>query len=420
MLKNIKFFIVFLILGWSIFSCSKLFEEEEEVNVIKVGVLLTYTGELGGDGIAQSNAIKLAFKEVNDAGGLLGKNVRIIEANTKTDPNTIGDALDYLVNEEKVIAVIGPVTSSEMQEAFEFIKNNPRKVVIISTSATSPAITEFDDDGWIWRSCPSDAFQGNLLAEKIIENNCDTLGIIYIDNVYGSKLAEVLKNRYEELGGYVAFVMGYPEGKTSGFDDIVDSVKIKKPEGLVLISYYEDGAQLTREISMNLPSGYKPKMFGSDGIYGETFVENADLSLIEGMIGTCPGADTSDKSFKYFSSQYVKNFGYEILPYTQNAYDNAYLIALAILKARSFVPEDIKNNLIRVSGPGGEKIYAGEFSKAKQVIEQGGEIDYHGASGEIDFDANGDPTWGTYYIWKIENGKIKIIETVTYHSGERR
>jgi branched-chain amino acid transport system substrate-binding protein len=196
---------------------------------IKIGVIVPLTGDLASFGETMVNAARLAESEINEGGGVLGKKIELKICDDGTTADGAKSCFDKLTS-EGIKLIIGPATSSAIikgicggnTQSCDPVKQ--KRVLIISPSATSPLISDIDDDGLIWRNAPSDDLQGKALAqlargkiEGLEAMKVDKVSVIYRDDPYGAKLAEEFKREFESLGGTVLKFVKYAEDKETDF-----------------------------------------------------------------------------------------------------------------------------------------------------------------------------------------------------------
>lgn len=392
---------------------------ETDPNAIKIGLLSPLTGVWTPFGRSSEKAARFAALEINAAGGIDGRPIAFVLADGGCSPGLSPEGARYLLS-QGVVAILGEGCSGATLAAAKDVCI-PAGLPMISAGSTSPLITtELGPSGLFFRTAPSDAFQGEILAQKAWEGGMRRMAIVFADNAYGRGLAEVFKAAFERRGGAVTAFVPYPDGKSIGFTAEVDAMFAPGiPEGILLVTYEIDGANLTRDLKLRAPQPF-PRVFGVDANKGPSFLANAEPTVIEGMVGTLPAAPTRDPNFQRFRQAYLAatRDGEEPDVYGENVYDAAYLLAYAMV-AGGATPQGIAAQVRRLSRPDGgivppTVINVGEWQKGVAAIRAGQDVDYQGASGKIDLDANGDPTSGTYALWRIQGGRYEIVEEISY------
>lgn len=388
-------------------------------DTIKIGILLPFSGTLVCTGNYRKAAAALAVKEINQT-GIFNKNLELVAEDDETDPDK-GVAAAGRLLQSNVSAIIGSAASSVTIKAAEQV-SIPNNILQISPSSTSPLITAISDNGLLWRTAPSDIYQGRIAASYAAGTlGKTTASIIYVNNAYGQGLSASFKTEFEKAGGTILNSVSYPALKDTevalhDFSVEVATLMTGSPQLVYLISYYLDGSKITLAMKQYLTTTYKPQLMGVDGNYGSVFLANADAEVVEGMVGTAPTPPLDDLNYKTFAVNYKALYGIDPPIYTANTYDAVYLIAYAMLKANSTVSRDIAAKLLDVSTDG-DAVNVAQFAEGKAKIEDGIDINYEGASGKVDFDSNGDITSGSYLIWKVVNKEFLSESVATFSSA---
>jgi len=368
---------------------------------LKIGVLVPLTGDLQSYGEPALKASQLAAKEINAVGGVLGEDVQIASGDTQTSPQPGVAAAQKLVNIEGVNAIFGALSSGVTIPVAQSV-SKPEKVPQISSASTSPVITSLDDDDFLFRTVPSDAFQGVALSEVTQEKSYDNVSIIYINNDYGKGLADAFTKAFEKAGGTVSASVAYEQGQAAYRGELQQAAN-DAAEALVLIGYPENGQTILRQ---SLEGGFFKNFVFTDGMKAPELVDNLGAQYLEGSVGTVPQARADSPGAQHFSSAYEGEYGsLPPKPYLDTAYDAFYLLSLAAQAAGTTDSVAIRDQLRAVANPPGEKVGPGEFKKAVKLLEGGQEIDYEGASGTVNFDANGDVP-GTFGEWTFKDGEV--------------
>lgn len=368
---------------------------------LKIGVLVPLTGDLQSYGEPALKAAQLAAKEINAAGGVLGENVSISSGDTQTSPQPGVAAAQKLVNIEGVNAIFGALSSGVTIPVAQSV-SKPEQVPQISSASTSPVITSLNDDDFLFRTVPSDAFQGVALSEVTQEKGYKNVSIIYINNDYGKGLAEAFTKAFEKAGGTVSASVAYEQGQAAYRGELQQAAN-DDAEALVLIGYPENGQTILRQ---SLEGGFFKNFVFTDGMKAPELVDNLGAKYLEGSVGTVPQARADSPGAQHFSSAYESEYGsLPPKPYLDTAYDAFYLLSLAAQAAGTTDSVAIRDQLRAVANPPGEQVGPGEFEKAVKLLEAGKEIDYEGASGSVNFDANGDVP-GTFGEWTFKDGKV--------------
>lgn len=412
---NKKLSILLVIIILFVFGLSTFAVAQE---VIKIGGLFALTGGLSVYGPPIADAAKLAFKDINEAGGVLGKNLEFVVRDTGTAAAMGRDAASKLVEIDKVPAIIGALSSGVTVAASSIAIDG--EVVLISPASTSPMLTDLEDNDYIFRTCVSDALQGVVQARLAINLGYKTVSVIYVNNPYGKGLAEVFKENLEAGGGKVLSMVPYEEQKPS-YRGEVEAALEGSPDAINLIGYPVDGNKM---LIQSIELGYEGEYIFPDGMKGEGVSPGPacdpeaplDQHYIEGSFGTAPGSLSVEVAEK-FHAAYTEEYKPSGIPFRSQSYDAAILIALAIQKtgpeflgmSRAEQGRSIRDNLRAVANPPGEEVTYGELTKALELLSKGVDINYQGVSGPITFDENGDMAEGAIEIWTIKGCKVTPV-----------
>ena len=375
---------------------------------LKIGTVLPQTGSLAFLGPPEEAGVALAAKEINDAD--LGVNVTVEygdsgDVDNKAYATTVPKLLDSGVS-----AVIGAASSGVSKLFIDDVTG--AGIVQFSPANTSPDFTTWDDNNLYWRTAPSDLLQGEVLGNLIAEDGNETLGIIYLNDAYGTGLEGVVNDVFTEAGGTVVASEAFNAGDTS-FDAQISAVTAEDPDAIILITFNEIYTIAPALAAAGFPSDKlylvdgNLKQFGTEAtVIDEASGTSAQLAagVLEGAQGTTPGPVLSDDFQARLNDVWVAAGNSELtdFSYAAESYDAVILIALAALAAGSTEGVDIAAKLQEVSGGSGEGKKVSDFAAGAQAILDGDTIDYDGYSGGVKFDDAGDPTEATIGIFKYD------------------
>jgi ABC-type branched-subunit amino acid transport system substrate-binding protein len=397
-------------------ACGDDEEDKEETPVagktaapggaLKIGVLFDFTGDLSEFGPNMENGAKLAAKDINDAGGVNGKDIELKRADSQTNPTAGVEGARQLVDVEKVSAVVGSLSSGVTLAVAEAV-TVPDKIIQISPASTSPALTAVEDNDFLFRTTLSDAAQGLILAKLADELGYKKVSTIYVNNAYGQGLSENFAAAFEDLGGEVPAQVSHEQEQPSYLAEL-QKATAGKPDALAALSYPQSATVYIKEaIENNL---IKTFLF-CDGTKSQDIVDAVGAANLEGMEGTVSAAAETPAEWKSeFEAEFTE---LPPLPYIAESYDAVIMIALGAAKAGSTDPTEIRDAMRTLNDPSGEKVTSGAagIKKALELIKAGKAINYQGASGFDGWDDNGDVPSGFIEIWKYEGGKIVTVRT---------
>jgi branched-chain amino acid transport system substrate-binding protein len=365
---------------------------------VKLGLLLGFTGPIESLVGPMADGAELAIKEVSDSGALLGglQVVSVRGDTTCIDSAAAVAAAERLVTADRVDAIVGGdcsgVTIAMLQQVAK-----PNGIVMISPSATSPALSTIEDDGLFFRTAPSDARQGQVVADILQEMDIQEAALTYTNNDYGKGLADSIAANVEMRGGQITLSTPHEDGK-GDYSAEVAALAAVGGDILIVAGYLDQGGKGI--IQASLDSGAFDQFFLPDGMIGDSLVEAIGPDL-DGSIGTVPGTDSPGAARLGDMLETANQ------PFVKESYDAAALILMAMQAAGSVDSGVFKDHVLAVANAPGEKIYPGELAKALGILAAGGDVDYVGASA-VELVGAGESA-GNYQQMAVEDGKLVIV-----------
>jgi branched-chain amino acid transport system substrate-binding protein len=366
---------------------------------IKVGIILGFTGPIESLTPAMRDSAKLAFKEASDSGSLLGgKKITVLEGDSTCVDSAAAQAAAEKLISEGVVAIMG-ADCSGVTGAIASNVAVPKGITMISPSATSPGLTTLDDKGYFFRTAPSDARGGQILADITKDRKIKSVAITYTNNDYGKGLADVYEAAVKAHGIKVTTVAAHEDGKAD-YSAEVGTLASAGGDAVVVIGYLDQGGKGI--IQASLDSGAFDTFILSDGMIGQSLVDAFGKGLNKSF-GSLPGSTGkgADVFTKVASAGGIDSSG----PYTSESYDAAALIVLAMQAGGSSDKASIAKNVMAVANGPGKKIYPGELKKGLDLLAKGKAIDYEGATG-VKFTDVGE-SFGSFLEKEIKGGKFK-------------
>ena len=371
---------------------------------IKIGVILGFTGPIESLTPSMADGAELAIKEVSDSGLLLdGSTVTPVRADsTCVDAGAATAAAERLITSDGVVGIMGADCSGVTGAILSNVAL-PNGVVMISPSATSPALSTTEDNGLFFRTAPSDARQGVVMTEVLMEEGIKEVALTYTNNDYGKGLADSFQKAFEADGGSVTISAAHEDGKAD-YSAEVASLASAGGEVLVVAGYTDQGGKGI--IQASLDSGAFDTFVLPDGMIGQQIVDDLGDGLT-GSFGQLPGSDSEGASmFQEMATEAGIN---PTGIYTGESYDAAALMILAMAKAGSTSATEYAGEIMDIANAPGEQILPGELGRALELIEAGEEIDYVGATA-VELIEPGESA-GSFREIEIKDG---AIETVGY------
>jgi branched-chain amino acid transport system substrate-binding protein len=359
-----------------------------------IGTALPVTGNLAFLGPPEIAGTEYAASEVNAAGK--GVTINLVQGDSgDTDNKAYETEIPRLLG-EGATAIIGAASSgTSLQFIDQVIAAN---AIQFSPANTSAAFTGYEDNGLYWRTAPSDVLQGEVLGNLIAGDGNETLGMIVLNDSYGTGLACFTKKSFEAAGGNVVAASLYNTGDTN-FSAQVEDVLAADPDAIALITFEEVKTIIPELVGADYP---KDKLYFVDGNLSN-FGDEFDEGTLTGAKGTYPAVDpASIEQFRTdLNAFYTAQGNPELKDFTYGpeSYDAVILLALAALEAGSSAGPDVAAHLQNVSGTnGGTKCTT--FAECADIIISGETADYDGVSGPITFNEVGDPTEATIGVFE--------------------
>ena len=364
---------------------------------VKIGVILGYTGPIESLTPDMAAGAELAMKEVNDSGNFMNSMtvVPVRGDSTCIDAQAASATAERLITAEGISAIVGADCSGVTTAILQNVAM-ANGIVMISPSATSPALTTVEDNGLFFRTAPSDARQGKIVGEILMERGFKTAAMTYTNNDYGKGLADSIESNYKAAGGTITINAPHEDGKAD-YNAEVASLAQAGGDILIVAGYLDQGGKGI--IQASLDNGAFDIFYMPDGMIGDSLPEAIGPDL-NGSIGDVPGTDSPGAAtFETMAS----DAGFKAGPFAPESYDAAALIMLAMHKSGSTDSQTFKSHIEDIANAPGEKIYPGELGKALDMIAAGKDIDYVGASAvEL---VNGGESAGNYREIEVQNGK---------------
>jgi len=377
---------------------------------IRLGTLMAQTGPLKEYGPPIKDGAVLAGKQMAAA----GFEIEWFHEDSETNPAPATNAAKKLVNINKVVGIVGALSSGVTLAVAESV-TIPNNVILISPASTNPLMTVLPaDEGkdFLFRTCPSDALQG-VVAGKLAASYNKTVSILYVNNAYGQGLAEVFTDSFAKFGGKVLAAVPHDEKAAESYTAELKKALADNPDRLLVYSYPEHAKVYVKEALEFYKYG---RFLFCDGTKSADIVDAVGAKALEGQKGTAPGT-VGGEAFNKFNEYYKAEYGQlPPKPFITNAYDGAAVLGLAAYAAKvkglELTAANIRDHMRLVANPPGEVVIPGEFEKAFALLKEGKPINYEGAAGSVDFDKHGDVVT-PIEIWEYRGGDLVTVSTET-------
>ena len=376
-----------------------------DVSALSLGYILPETGALAFLGPPMVSATLMAVEEINAAGGVLGQPVSMLSADEASDSAIAASEASRLLA-AGVNAIVGAAATGMTLAIIDQVTS--AGVVQCSPSNTGPGLTTYPDGGFYFRTAPSDALQGPVLAEQILEDGFGSISIVARADDYGRGLLDSTVAAFEAAGGDVIVQETFdPEAAT--FDSVVEAMLGSGADAHVIISFAEGTAIVQGLIA----AGVAPStLYGADGIASATFntaVDPENVNVLDGMTFTAPSKDSTPE---FQASLRAFDADLEDLLFAAQAYDCVHLFALAAQAAGSTDSQSIRDNMIAVTTG---DVECTNFADCAEALAAGSTISYQSAAGEslafMDVrEGSGEPSRGLYDVTRWIDGVFTTVD----------
>ena len=381
----------------------------EHSAALRIGLLLDLSSGSAEVYRDRQRAFELAIEHVNEGGGVFGLPVTVVVADATADPEKAVAAARRLVEVDGVHAIVGPNASASALPVAERVIG-PAGIPTVSFSATSPALTAVADNDFLFRAALSDVSQGPVLARLARERGFGNVGLLHVDDPWGRGLAAAFEAAWD---GPIRAVPVDP-GET-GFLAALRESASGGAQALVVIAFETAALAMVREAIDN--GIYESFVFG-DGAKRPSLVRSLGGARLGDMYGTGPASAPESAASSAWEAAWVAEYGaLPVLAYVKEAYDATVALALAAQAAGRSDGAAIRDRLRAVGGSPGTVVNAGPkgVAEALRILAGGGEVDYEGASGSMDWDGNGDLRRGHIGIWRFtEDERIEEVRAVAF------
>lgn len=367
---------------------------------VKLGILIGFTGPIESLTGPMAAGAEMAMKEVTDSGKLLDS---AVVTPMRADTGCIDNGLSTSNAERLIADGIHGLIGGDCSGVTGAILQNvaiPNGMVMISPSATSPGLSTVEDNDLFFRTAPSDAREGQVMADVLTDRGIKSIALTYTNNDYGKGLADAIVTSFEAVGGEVTISAAHEDGKAD-YSAEVGALASAGGDILVVAGYLDQGG--LGIINAALDSGAYDTFGLPGGMIGESLPNNVGPAL-NGSFGQIAGSggDGIEKLTAMAGDAFDATS-----PYTPESYDAAALFMLAMQAADSTDPAVYGAKILDVANAPGEKIYPGELGKALDILREGGEVDYVGASA-VELIGPGESA-GSYREIEVKDGKNETV-----------
>jgi ABC-type branched-subunit amino acid transport system substrate-binding protein len=382
-----------------------------------IGDSLPLTGDLSDFGPPGQKASELAIAELNKAIQQAGveHTVKVVHEDNETNPQAAVSAARKLVDSDGATCITGAWASADTIPTSQSVAI-PDGILLISPASTSDEITGLDDDGLVNRTSPPDSFQGPTLADAIAQDlgNAEgkTVNIGARNDSYGEGLAGTFSTAWEELGGTVGAEVIYDPEQPS-YNSEAQEITAGNPDAIVIIDFPETFVKVGPALQRT--GAWDPaKAWFTDGLASSDVPADTGEQVVEGMRGTAPGAPDKGEASIAFEEAYTaaEPANVDRMTFDAQNFDATILCYLAAVSAGSTDGQEMADALVDITAPGGTEYTWQQLPEAIEALQNGDDIDYTGASGALDLNADGDATAGVYDLYAFTNGELEVTDEI--------
>lgn len=405
-------------------GCGTRYGELNDPNAVQIGAVLPLSLSATDPGLGKDaseeqglNAILLALEEINQRGAA-GRRITLNVCDTAADLPRTRQQTEWLVNDKKITALLTTGSNQTLAAAEVTL---PKGVLTMSSTATSPELTTRESNtstGLLWRTSPSDAIQGRVIANLLLTapefTAVKRVGILYLDDQYGQGLFNVIT---EQLGTRREVRAIAYARKTANIATPVAQIDNFNPDLTVLVGFEDDVSRIiqTAQTSLNLKPGTGHQWFFTDSVKDAALLDDAAvLAAIQNSFGTAP-AQGAGQAFTAFQSRFSSKYGKDPSEYsfTSHSYDSMYLLGLAVAYAQGqdsqVTGAKMAEALTKVSSPvPAVQMTSSTFGDLSGKLANGISVNVEGASGSLEFDAAGEAP-SPIELWQVRNGGFVTV-----------
>ncbi len=367
---------------------------------IPMGSILPITGDLADFGPGMEEGVNLAVEQVNEAGGPLGREIEVFNRDSETVAQAAQETYSQLVSEQSIIGFVGAASSGVSVPLAQGIAAD--QVMQVSPASTSPTLADLGYDGdtkYFARTAPNDVQQGivmGMILNDFVE--ADSAAFLHVNNAYGEGLAQGAADAFNgENQGLVPY-----SSQTTDYTSTLDELFSGDPDAVGFVGYPESGQSILQTWQ---DGGYGGQWVLSEGLNSPDFFQELS-DITDGMYVSSPDPEQTQGA-----QAFQEALGKEPRVFSPHSYDALFLMALAVHKAGEASGTAIAQNIKSVSGGDGETVTVGQFQQAKDILDDGGSVNYQGASSPVDMNDNLEPL-NRFAILQVQDGSTTTLRQI--------
>jgi branched-chain amino acid transport system substrate-binding protein len=367
---------------------------------IPMGSILPVTGDLADFGPGMEEGVNLAVEQVNEAGGPLGREIEVFNRDSETVAQAAQETYSQLVSEQSIIGFVGAASSGVSVPLAQGVTAD--QVMQVSPASTSPTLADLGYDGdtkYFARTAPNDVQQGivmGMILNDFVE--ADSAAFLHVNNAYGEGLAQGAADAFNgENQGLVPY-----SSQTTDYTSTLDELFSEDPDAVGFVGYPESGQSILQTWQ---DGGYGGQWALSEGLNSPDFFQELS-DITDGMYVSSPDPEQTQGA-----QAFQEALGKEPRVFSPHSYDALFLMALAVHTAGEASGTAIAQNIKSVSGGDGETVTVGQFQRAKDILDDGGSVNYQGASSPVDMNENLEPL-NRFAILQVQDGSTTTLRQI--------
>jgi branched-chain amino acid transport system substrate-binding protein len=380
---------------------------------VKLGGVLSLTGSLGAVGKPIAETARMAVEHVNAAGGVKGCPIEFVLRDDQGQSTVGVDAAKHLVDVQGVPALIGAISTGVSLPILTSVAA-PAKVTMVTCCSTAPTFTtlaaEGKTGGYFFRTIPTTKTMAYAAARLAAQRGHKKTAVIYVNTDFGVNMARDFTRAFQKLGGSVAASLPYQENQPS-YRAEVNRALAAGPDSVYLVAFPQDGATIAREW---LSFGGTQNLLLNNALRANEFLKAVGAKFLQTAYGV-DSAQVSGPSVDGFNQAYQAKFGSAPNgPGLHTVYDAVVVVALAMQASKTITGTEIRDNIRKVTAPGGTTVSTGVegIRKGLDLLRGGQAVRYVGATGPVTFDEHGDVS-GPALVWRVKDEQFVPEQTLT-------
>ncbi|MFG1928957.1 ABC transporter substrate-binding protein [Cryptosporangium sp. NPDC048952] len=373
--------------------------------VINVGGLVPLTGGGSVYGPDIETALRIAVGEIN-ADPPMGRRLRLHLQDSQTDPDAATRAAQKLISVNRVSAIMGLWSSAETLAVAPMAIQSGK---LLMTAAGAGDITKLDDKNLVWRFYPPGKYTGDAIARAVRAQGWQTVVAMSRNDPSGLTIIGSFTTAFEKLGGRVVDSVTYPPNQSSYTSEVRRAIE-ERADVIVNVGYTPELAAMMKDARNSAQKGTWLSVGWS---VNQGLLDAVGNQAAEGLYSVDAAPNVKGKAYEHLRQAFEKKTGSPLLAsdtFVFSAYDSAVVAALAMESCKCTEGDALTEAVAHVTSAPGRKVDS--YADGVAALRDGDEIDYQGASSDLEFDSRGDQLTG-YGVYRVKAGRIELLKEFT-------